>query len=90
MKRIEIPVIDMVRTGARINAIRKKCGISVRELQSIFGFATPQAIYKWQQGTALPTVDNLLVLSTVFGVSIDDLLVIDGGEGENIGWSEAV
>ena len=27
MKRIEIPVIDMVRTGARINAIRKKCGI---------------------------------------------------------------
>ena len=62
----------------------------MRELQSIFGFATPQAIYKWQQGTALPTVDNLLVLSAVFGVSIENLLVIDNGEGENRGWSEAV
>lgn len=90
MKRIEIPVIDMVRTGARITAIRKKNGISVKELQNIFGFATPQAIYKWQQGTALPTVDNLLVLSAVFGMNIEDLLVFDSGAGENTGWSEAV
>ena len=40
-------------------------------------FSTPQAIYKWQQGIALPTVDNLVVLSTLFGVSIDEILVLD-------------
>ena len=75
MKRIEIPVIDMAGTGARITAIRKKCGISVRELQSIFGFATPQAIYKWQQGQALPTIDNMVILASVFDVKIDDIIV---------------
>jgi len=26
----------------------------------IFGFETPQAVYKWQKGIALPTVDNLV------------------------------
>lgn len=42
-----------------------------------FGFATPQAIYKWQQGISLPTVDNLVVLAAVFQVKIDDILVVD-------------
>ena len=37
--------------------------MSVRELQEAFGFETPQAIYKWQHGTALPTIDNLVILS---------------------------
>lgn len=90
MMRTEIPVIDMVRTGDRIAAIRKKNGISVKELQRVFGFATPQAIYKWQQGTALPTVDNLLVLSAVLGVRMEDLLVTGQETGGNPGWSEAV
>ena len=38
-------------------------------------FSTPQAIYKWQRGTALPTVDNLVVLAAIFGVKIDDILI---------------
>ena len=46
-------------------------------MQNIFGFATPQAIYKWQQGAALPSIDNLVVLAAVLQVCIDDILVID-------------
>ncbi len=71
-----IPTIDMVRTGQNINRLRKNVGISVRDLQEIFGFATPQAIYKWQHGTALPAIDNLVVLAAVLGVKIDDVLVM--------------
>ncbi len=71
-----IPIIDMVRTGQNINRLRKAAGISVRELQDIFGFGTPQAIYKWQHGTALPTIDNLVVLAAVLGVKVDDVLVM--------------
>lgn len=71
-----IPTIDMVRTGQNINRLRKAAGISVRDLQDIFGFGTPQAIYKWQHGTALPTIDNLVVLSAVLGVKVDDVLVM--------------
>ena len=71
-----IPTIDMVKTGQNINCLRKQAGISVKDLQDIFGFATPQAIYKWQHGTALPTIDNLVVLAAVLGVRIDDILVM--------------
>lgn len=71
-----IPTIDMVRTGQNITILRKRAGLTVRDLQDIFGFATPQAIYKWQHGTALPTIDNLVVLAAVLGVAIDEILVV--------------
>ena len=47
------------------------------DLQDIFGFATPQAIYKWQHGTAMPTIDNLVVLAAVLDVPMDEIIVID-------------
>lgn len=72
-----IPTIDMVKTGQNIVRLREKQGLSVKDLQDIFGFTTPQAIYKWQHGTTLPTVDNLIVLATIFHIHIDDILVID-------------
>lgn len=69
------PVIDMTATGINIVRMRQNAGLTVKDLQDIFGFSTPQAIYKWQRGTAMPTVDNLVVLAAVFGVTIDDILV---------------
>ena len=74
-----IPVIDMTATGINITRLRINAGLTVKDLQDIFGFSTPQAIYKWQRGTALPTVDNLVVLATVFGVKIDDILIFQDG-----------
>lgn len=52
-------------------------GLTVRNLQDIFGFATPQAIYKWQQGAAMPTIDNLVVLAMVFDVPMDEIIIVD-------------
>ena len=71
-----IPAIDMVATGRNIMKLRKAAGLSVREIQNIFGFTTPQAIYKWQHGTAMPTIDNLVVLAAVLDVTIDAILVV--------------
>ena len=65
----------MTATGVNITRLRVNAGLTVKDLQDIFGFSTPQAIYKWQRGTAMPTVDNLVVLAAVFGVTIDDILV---------------
>ncbi len=76
-----IPTINMIKTGQNITYLRQKCGVSVKELQAVFGFATPQAIYKWQNGTTLPTVDNLIVLAAVFQVHIEEILVVDSPEG---------
>lgn len=72
-----MPSIDMVATGENIARLRRENGLSVKELQDIFGFATPQAIYKWQQGVTLPTVDNLIVLASIFHVTVEDILVIE-------------
>lgn len=74
---IGLPTIDMPKTGQNIVRLRQQAGLSVKELQDIFGFATPQAIYKWQHGTALPSIDNLVLLSAIFQVSLDDILIID-------------
>ena len=53
---IVFPTIDLAATGKNIIKLREESGLSVRDLQNIFGFATPQAVYKWQHGTALPTI----------------------------------
>lgn len=74
---ITIPAINMMATGANITRMREMTGLTVRDLQDIFGFATPQAIYKWQHGTALPSIDNLVVLATLFDVHIDDIIITD-------------
>lgn len=71
------PTIDMEGTGQNIMRLRIQNGFSVKDLQEIFGFATPQAIYKWQHGTAMPTIDNLVVLAALFQVHMDDILVIN-------------
>lgn len=68
--------MDLNRTGQNICILREQSGISVKEFQELLGFATPQAIYKWQHGDSLPTVDNLVALSVIFDVPIDDILAV--------------
>lgn len=63
-----------------IEQIRRMCDYPMTEgsrIRIIFGFATPQAIYKWQHGTAMPTIDNLVVLAAVLDVPMDEIIVID-------------
>ena len=74
---ITMPAIDMVATGRNIAVLRQAAGLTVKDLQIIFGFATPQAIYKWQHGTAMPTIDNLVALAMIFDATVDDIIVID-------------
>ena len=74
------PVIDLARTGRSIELHRRQAGLTVRDLQTYFGFEYPQAIYKWQHGECLPTVDNLLALAKLLRVSMEDLLVYEDQE----------
>lgn len=71
----QFPVIDLPATGANIRRLRQTKGLSVRDLQQFFGFEEPQAIYKWQRGQSLPTVDNLYALSVLLDVPMNDILV---------------
>ena len=71
----KFPVIDMAATGENILRLRKARGLTVRDLQDWFGFEEPQAIYKWQKGTSLPTVDNLYALGALLEVPMEQILV---------------
>lgn len=77
---MDYPMIDMRQTGRNISLLRQQRGISVSQLQHMLGFATPQAIYKWQHGASLPTLDNLVALSAIFAVPIDGILILDAGK----------
>ena len=74
---ITVPCINVVATGQNIDRMRIAAGFSVKDMQAVFGFATPQAIYKWIHGTAMPSIDNLVILAAVLGVTMDEIIVVD-------------
>ena len=69
------PVIDLAATGENIRRLRISRGLSVRQLQGFFGFEEPRAIYKWQKGESLPTVDNLYALGKILDVPMEQILI---------------
>ena len=71
------PMINTTATGENINRMRIEAGMTVRNMQDVFGFTTPQAIYKWIHGTAMPTIDNMVILAAMFGVTVDEIIVVD-------------
>ena len=72
-----LPTIDMVKTGEKIENLRKGKGLTVSELQDYLVFNTPQSIYKWQKGKVVLTVDHLVALSSLFEVAIDEIIIIE-------------
>lgn len=82
MCKINKPVINMARTAANIKSLRIKSGYSVREIQSVFSFSSPEAVYAWEKGKYLPTIDNMIVLSALYGVSVDEIVARDVVEVE--------
>lgn len=71
-----MPTIDMVRTGRNIRQLRMQSGLSVSSLQQMLGFSSPQAIFKWQRGDSLPSIDNLVILASIFHVRMDDIIIL--------------
>ena len=68
------PIIDQVETGANIRRLRIERGITVSQIQKYLELETPRSIFKWQSGATLPNVENLLGLSIIFGVSMNDIV----------------
>lgn len=67
--------IDMNCTGKRLKYYLKKHGYSVKMVQEYLHLSCPQPIYRWFKGQALPSVDHLLMLSRLFNVHMEELLV---------------
>ena len=70
---MEYPTLDVKATGVRKKLRKERC-LKVEEVARFMGFESEQAIYKWQRGESLPTVDNLYALSRLFETTVDDIL----------------
>lgn len=68
-------VIDTVATGINMKNMMKSKNMRTSDVQTIFGFRTPQAIFKWFRGDSMPTIDNMVIWADAFGVTIDDIVV---------------
>lgn len=75
LKSLHKPVIDPKATGKRIKSLRQSYNLTVHDLQILFDFEYPQAIYLWESGKTLPSVDNLFTLSKLFEIDISEILV---------------
>ena len=78
------PVINPVATGARIKELRVLNHLRVEDISDFMGFENPQAVYKWQRGDSLPSIDNLYALALLFGVNIDDIIIGSRKEEEAV------
>lgn len=72
---MDVPIIDIRETGRNIKRLREREGLSVRDLQYMFGLAHPQTIYHWQNGYALPTLDHLVLLARILNTTIDEIII---------------
>ena len=76
------PVLDLTATGEKIKTLMKLRGLSPRQLQIILNFPYVQTIYNWFSGKNMPSIDNLMVLSDLLEVPINELLVTNTVEIE--------
>lgn len=67
----------------KLARLRKANGLSQFDLAEKLSVSR-QAISKWEVGTAVPTTDNLRVLSELYGVSIDYLLSDDAEMSDEV------
>ena len=58
--------------GEKISDLRKRKGISQEKLAELLDVSR-QAVTKWESGKGNPDTENLIRLSEIFGVSIDEL-----------------
>lgn len=63
--------------GVRLEALRRGRGLSQLELAERLD-TSRQAVSKWETGASLPSTENLLALSALYGVTLDELVKGDG------------
>ena len=54
-----MPIINMEQTGKQIAELRKNANLTVNDIKEALALTTVNAVYKWQRGQTLPTLDNL-------------------------------
>ena len=62
-----------IKTAKKLQTIRRENGYTQEELAAKLGISR-QAVSKWESAESSPDTDNLIALSKLYGISIDDLI----------------
>lgn len=62
--------------GKKIQLYRKRLNLTQDDLASRL-FVTRQALSKWENGSSIPTIDTIIDLSKILGISFEELLCLD-------------
>ena len=65
--------MDQIKTGNLIAYCRKEKGLTQANLAEQLG-VSDRAVSKWETGRSLPDADNMLELSRILGITVDELL----------------
>lgn len=82
--RVKCTSLDVVQTGKRLESIIRGNNCRISDLQRILNLSCPQPIYRWMYGQILPSVDNLYMLSRIFEMHMEDMLVPRSIEDEQL------
>lgn len=67
--------INKVKTGLNLYRLIEASGKTRIEIAEYLELESTRVIYDWTSGIKLPPLENLLNLSILFHVSIEDILV---------------
>ena len=66
-------VVKIVELNEKLISLRKEKRMSQQDLAEALNVSR-QAVSRWEVGIAIPSMDNLLALSKLFGVPADELM----------------
>ena len=67
--------IDYITTGINLKNQIKIAGYDVKYIKEYLDLHSVQAIYKWQRGECLPTVEHMFKISQLLDITIDNLVM---------------
>ena len=75
------PLIEKVKTGQWLQIIFAMHNLSPKDIQDYLSLGCIQTVYRWMNGTNIPSIDHLYAISSLVGMTVDRLVVGDT-EGE--------
>ncbi len=70
--------LSIIDVDASCKKLKEHCdakGYTAAGLQKALGLESSQACYKWFAGKNLPSIDNLIAISRLLDIKVDEILV---------------
>lgn len=75
--------MDMQKIGSFLKELRKERNMTQEQLGEKIG-VTNKTIFRWETGNYMPPVESLILLSDIYGISINELLAGEYVENDKI------